>query len=148
MPSSAKLTCALVDTAMGRVPADLVIRNGQWVSVQSGEVIPNTDIAIKDGHIAFVGNDASHTIGKKTKVIDAQGKYLVPGLLDGHMHVESGMVTVTEFVRAVAARGLARARKQPRAAGRRQAARISLPADQLLALAIGPDGRFSFSVEG
>jgi adenine deaminase len=90
---------------MGRVPADLVIRNGQWVSVQSGEIIPNTDIAVKDGHIAFVGNDASHTIGKKTKVIEANGRYLVPGLLDGHMHVESGMVTVTEFVRAVAVRG-------------------------------------------
>jgi len=105
MPSSLKLTHALVDTAMGRVPADLVIRNGQWVSVQSGEIIPNTDIAVKDGHVAYVGEDASHTIGKKTKVIDAQGRYLVPGLLDGHMHVESSMVTVTEFVRAVAVHG-------------------------------------------
>ena len=105
MPSSVKLTRALVDTAMGRVPADLVITNGQWVSVQSGEIIPGTDIAIKDGHIAFVGEDASHTIGKKTKVIDAKGRYLVPGLLDGHMHVESSMVTVTEFVRAVAVHG-------------------------------------------
>jgi adenine deaminase len=90
---------------MGRVPADLVIRNGQWVSVQSGEIVPHTDIAVKDGRVAFVGSDASHTIGKKTKVIDANGRYLVPGLLDGHMHVESGMVTVTEFVRAVAVRG-------------------------------------------
>jgi adenine deaminase len=105
MPSSSKLTRALVDTAMGRVPADTVILNGQWVCVQSGEIIPGTDIAIKDGHIAYVGGDARHTIGKKTKVIDAQGRYLVPGLLDGHMHVESGMVTVTEFVRAVAVRG-------------------------------------------
>ena len=97
-------TRALVDVAMGRAPADLVIRNGRWVCVQSGEIIPNTDIAIKDSHIAYVGENAGHTIGKKTKVIDAQGKYLVPGLLDGHMHVESGMVTVTEFVRAVAPR--------------------------------------------
>jgi len=105
MPSSTKLTRALVDTAVGRVPADLVIRNGQWVSVQSGEIISHTDIAIKDGYIAYVGEDASHTVGKKTKVIDANGRYLVPGLLDGHMHVESGMVTVTEFVRAVAVRG-------------------------------------------
>lgn len=105
MPSSTKLTRALVDTAMGRIPADLVIRNGQWVSVQSGEIIPHTDIAIKEGRIAFVGNDASHAIGKKTKVIEANGRYLVPGLLDAHMHVESGMVTVTEFVRAVAVRG-------------------------------------------
>ncbi len=105
MPSSSKLTRALVDVAMGRLPADLVIQNGKWVSVQSGEIIPGSDIAIKDGHIAYVGEDASHTVGKKTKVIDAKGRYLVPGLLDGHMHVESGMVTVTEFVRAVAVRG-------------------------------------------
>src|SRR5512138_1772117 len=98
-------TRALVDVAMGRVPADLVIRNGQWVCVQSGEIIPNTDIAIIDGHVAYVGEDAHHTIGAKTQVIDARGRYLVPGLLDGHMHVESGMVTVTEFVRAVVVRG-------------------------------------------
>ena len=105
MPSSTKLTRSLVDVAMGRVPADLVIRNGKWVSVQSGEILPGTDVAIIDGHIAYVGEDAQHAIGPDTQVIDARGRYLVPGLLDGHMHVESGMVTVTEFVRAVAARG-------------------------------------------
>src|SRR5512138_394747 len=105
MPSALQLTRALVEVAMGRRPADLVILNGKWVSVQSGEIIPGSDIAIKDGHIAYVGEDARHAIGKKTKVIDARGRYLVPGLLDGHMHVESGMVTVTEFVRAVAVRG-------------------------------------------
>ncbi|HIE58002.1 MAG TPA: adenine deaminase, partial [Anaerolineales bacterium] len=98
-------TQTLVDVAMGRTPADLVIRDGQWVSVQSGEIIPHTDIAIKDERIAFVGEDASHTIGEDTQIIEAQGRYLVPGLLDGHMHVESGMITVTEFVRAVARRG-------------------------------------------
>lgn len=100
-----KRTQTCVNVAMGREPADLVIRDGIWVCVQSGEFVPNTDIAIIGDRIAFVGNDASHTIGKGTRVIDAQGKYLVPGLLDGHMHVESGMVTVTEFVRAVAPRG-------------------------------------------
>jgi adenine deaminase len=105
MPNSAKLTHALVDVAMGRKPADLVIHNGQWVCVQSGEIIPHTDVAIVGGHIAFVGSDAKHTIGKDTQVIEARGRFLVPGLLDAHMHVESGMVTVTEFVRAVAPHG-------------------------------------------
>jgi adenine deaminase len=105
MSSSTKLTAALIDVAMGRSHADLVIRGGRWVSVQSGEIIPNTDVAVVQGRIAFVGRDASHTIGKKTKVIEAKGRFLVPGLLDAHMHVESGMVTVTEFVRAVAVRG-------------------------------------------
>ncbi|MEA3349091.1 MAG: adenine deaminase [Chloroflexota bacterium] len=98
-------TRSLVAVAMGRTPADLVIRNGQWVCVQSGEIIPHTDIAIKGERIAYVGEDASHAIGENTQVIDADDRYLVPGLIDGHMHVESGMVTVTEFVRAVARRG-------------------------------------------
>lgn len=105
MTASTKLTRSLVDVAMGRAHADLVIRGGKWVCVQSGEIIPGTDVAVVAGHIAYVGSDASHTIGRKTKVIEAKGRYLVPGLLDAHMHVESGMVTVTEFVRAVAVRG-------------------------------------------
>jgi adenine deaminase len=103
--SITKRTQKLVDVAMGRDQADLVIRNGQWVCVQSGELILGTDIAIKGERIAYVGPDASHTIGDLTTIIDAHGRFLVPGLLDGHMHVESGMVTVTEFVKTVAPRG-------------------------------------------
>ncbi|MFQ5615270.1 MAG: adenine deaminase, partial [Anaerolineales bacterium] len=98
-------TRLLVDVAMGRTPADLVIRNGRWVCVQSGEIIPNTDIAIKGERIAYVGPDASHTLGDNTKIVDAADQYLVPGLLDAHMHIESGQVTVTEFVRAVIPHG-------------------------------------------
>jgi adenine deaminase len=95
----------LIDVAMGRSPADTVIRNGRWVNVHSGEIISHTDIAIIGGRFAYVGPDASHAIGPKTKVIDAEDRYLVPGLCDGHMHVESGMVTVTEFARAVIPHG-------------------------------------------
>lgn len=95
----------LVDCAMGRRPADLVVRGGRWVCVQTGEIIPDTDVAVVDGRIAYVGPDASYTIGPRTEVIEAGGRYLSPGLLDAHMHVESGMLTVTEFVRAVAPRG-------------------------------------------
>jgi adenine deaminase len=101
----AEVTRNLVDVAMGRAPADLVIRGGRWVCVQSGEIIPNTDIAVKGERIAYVGPDASQTIGEQTRVIEARGRYLVPGLLDGHMHIESGMLTVTEFVRAVIPHG-------------------------------------------
>ena len=95
----------LVDVAMGRQKADLVVRNGRWVNMHSGEVIPATDIAIVAGRFAYCGPDASHAIGEKTKVVDAMGRYLVPGLCDAHMHVESGMVTVTEFCRAVIPHG-------------------------------------------
>ncbi|MGH6762885.1 MAG: adenine deaminase [Phyllobacterium sp.] len=90
---------------MGRAQADLVVRNGRLVSVYSGEIISGIDIAVIDGRFAFVGQNASHCIGSKTKVVDAEGRYLVPGLCDAHMHVESGMVTVTEFTRAVIPHG-------------------------------------------
>jgi adenine deaminase len=99
------MTKDLVDVAMGRKPADLVIQNGRWVNVHSGEIIPNIDVAVCRTRIAYVGEDASHAIGNDTKVIDAKGRYLVPGLCDAHMHVESGMVTVTEFARAVIPHG-------------------------------------------
>lgn len=95
----------LVDVAMGRQMADLVIRNGRWVNVHSGEIIPGIDIAVCGSRIAFVGPDASHAIGENSKVIDANGRYMIPGLCDAHMHVESGMVTVTEFSRAVIPHG-------------------------------------------
>ncbi|MCB8943886.1 MAG: adenine deaminase [Ardenticatenaceae bacterium] len=95
----------LVNVAMGRQPADLVIKNGRWVNVHSGEIIPGTDVAVCGSRIAYVGEDASHTIGEKTKVVQADGRYLIPGLCDAHMHVESGMVTVTEFARAVIPHG-------------------------------------------
>lgn len=101
----ARISRTLVDVAMGRDPADLVIRNGTWVCVQSGEMIPSTDIAVKGKRIAYVGPDASHTIGQQTEVIEAGGRYLLPGLLDAHVHIESGMLTVTEFVRAVIPHG-------------------------------------------
>ncbi|MEP3275016.1 MAG: adenine deaminase [Stappiaceae bacterium] len=95
----------LIDVAMGRSPADLVIKNGRWVNVYSGEVISGTDIAISQGRIAFAGPDASHAVSTATKIIEADGMYLTPGLCDAHMHVESGMVTVTEFARAVIPHG-------------------------------------------
>lgn len=95
----------LVDVAMGRRPADRVLRNGRLLNVYSGEIIPHTDVAICGSRIAYVGNDASHTIGAKTEVIEVNGRYLLPGLCDGHMHVESGMITVTEFARAVIPHG-------------------------------------------
>jgi adenine deaminase len=84
---------------MGRAPADLVVKNGKLVNVDAGEVEHDVDVAIKGSKIVLVG-DAGHCVGKRTKVINADG-YLVPGLLDGHLHVESSMLTLTRFARAV-----------------------------------------------
>ena len=104
-PASQTPTQTLVAVAMGRQPADLVICNGRWVNVHSGEILPGTDVAIVAGRVAYVGPNASHCIGPGTRIIEAKQRYLVPGLCDAHMHVESGMVTVTEFARAVIPHG-------------------------------------------
>ena len=95
----------LVDVAMGRAFADLVVRGARWVNVHSGEIVPDTDIAVAAGRFAYCGPDASHAIGPDTHVVEAAGRYAVPGLCDAHMHVESGMVTATEFCRAVMPHG-------------------------------------------
>lgn len=96
---------SLIAVATGHKPADLLIRNGRWVNVHSGEILSSIDVAIVDGRFAYVGSDGSHTIGEHTQVIEAEDRYLLPGLCDAHMHVESGMVTVTEFARAVIPHG-------------------------------------------
>jgi adenine deaminase len=96
---------SLIDVATGRAPADLLVRNGRWVNVHSGEILAGHDVAIVAGRFAAIGPDLSYAIGKETQIIDAAGRYMVPGLCDAHMHVESGMVTVTEFCRAVIPHG-------------------------------------------
>jgi adenine deaminase len=95
----------LVAVAAGRTPADLVIQGGTLVIVQSREILPGWQVAVAEGRFAYVGPDASHCIGPNTQVIDAKGKYLIPGLCDGHMHIESGMLTPAEFAAAVIPHG-------------------------------------------
>ena len=104
-PTWADLAPQLVNTAAGRSPADTIITNGIWVNVHTREALPGHDIAITAGRIAFVGPDASHCRGPDTQIIDAQGRYMIPGLCDGHMHIESGMLTPAEFARAVIPHG-------------------------------------------
>ncbi len=99
-----EMTRTLVDTAMGREKADLVVHNASLVNVNSGETLEKQDVAVKKDRIALVGN-AQETVGPETQVIDAKGKYLVPGFIDGHVHIESAMVSATEFARAVVPHG-------------------------------------------
>ena len=94
----------LAKVALGEAFADVVIKNGTLVNVYSGELLEHMDVAVAAGRIAYVGN-ADHTIGAQTVVIDATGKYMSPGFLDGHMHVESTMLSVTEFAKAALAKG-------------------------------------------
>ncbi|MCD2249278.1 adenine deaminase [Listeria marthii] len=84
----------------GRAKADLVIKNGRIINVFSGEIMDG-DIAIKNGYIAGIGNfpDAE-------KVIDAAGAFIAPGFIDAHVHVESAMVTPSEFARVLLPNGV------------------------------------------
>ena len=95
----------LVSVAAGRAPADLVITNARVVSVHTREVLDGWSVAVKSGRFAYVGPDANHTIGDGTETMDAGGRYLIPGLCDGHMHIESGMLTPAEFAAAVIPHG-------------------------------------------
>ncbi len=95
----------LIAVAAGRAPADTVITGGQLVNVQTREILDGWQVAITKGRFAYVGPDASHCIGPATEVIDAKGRYLIPGLCDGHMHIESGQLTPAEFAAAVIPHG-------------------------------------------
>ena len=113
---------------MGREPADLVITGGRLVNVHTREVLDGVDVAVKAGRIAMFG-DAGHTRGPQTRVLDADGAYLVPGLIDTHMHVESAMVTVGALRRGrAAARHDDRPHRQPRDRQRPRARRHPLDA--------------------
>ena len=91
----------IVAVSQGYQSADIVITNAKLINVCTREVIDNTDVAISEGRIALVG-DAKHCVGEGTEVIDAKGQYIAPGFLDGHIHVESSMLSVSEYARSVA----------------------------------------------
>ncbi len=94
---------SLVDVARGDVPADLVVVKGKLVNVNSGEIYA-AEVAVKGDRIAAIG-DVQHTVGPETRVIDAEGRYLCPGLIDGHIHLGGSQLSMTEFARAVVSHG-------------------------------------------
>lgn len=99
-----EVTRTMANVAMGVEKAGLVIKNARLVNVCTAEIQEGIDVAIAEGRIALVG-DASHCIGPETKVIDASGQYIAPGFMDAHIHVESAMISVGEYARAVVPRG-------------------------------------------
>jgi len=88
-----------IDAAEGVRKADLVLRGGQLVNVATGEIYP-ADVAVVGDMIAAVGDIAPHT-GPDTSVVDVTGRYLVPGLIDGHLHIECSKLSITMFADAV-----------------------------------------------
>jgi adenine deaminase len=95
----------LAAVAQGRQPADTVITGARLVNVCTHEIEEGIDIALSEGRIAYVGASAAQCIGADTQVIEAEGAYVAPGFLDGHIHVESSMLGVGEYARAVIPHG-------------------------------------------
>ena len=88
-----------IDVAVGRIPADLVIKNCNIVDVYNARVITGQSIALVDGIIAGIGDYS----GKEE--VDAQGQYALPGFIDGHIHIESSYVTPEEIGRLLVPHG-------------------------------------------
>jgi len=97
----------VIDVARGYSPADLLLKNPFVVNVFSGEVV-QTSVAVKNGVIAGLGD---YTLGRE--VVDLQGKYLIPGLIDGHIHIESSMLTPAGFAAAAVPHGTTTAIADP-----------------------------------
>ncbi|MEH7376855.1 adenine deaminase [Neobacillus drentensis] len=88
-----------ISVASKREPADTVIKNGKIIDVFNGEIIEG-DLAIVDGYFAGIGDYEGN------RVIDANGRYISPAFIDGHVHIESSMVTPNEFAKVLLPHGV------------------------------------------
>ena len=89
----------LISVARGDMPADLLLRNGRIVNTLTGE-IEQGDVVLYGDRIAGVGN-----YRKAKETIDLQGRFLAPGLINGHTHIESSMLHPARYAQAVVPRG-------------------------------------------
>jgi adenine deaminase len=89
----------LIQVARGELPADLILANARVINVFNGEIEPG-NVAVYQGMVAGVGNYRN-----AGEVIDLDGKYLAPGFIDGHVHLESSMLDAGEYARAVVPHG-------------------------------------------
>lgn len=94
----------LIEASLGITPADVLIKNGTLVNVLTREAY-TADVVIYGNRIAATGKNGCR-IGPDTTIIDAEGKYLIPGLIDPHMHIESSGITVTELAKQIVPRGV------------------------------------------
>jgi adenine deaminase len=95
---------SVIEVALGKKPADLVIRGGKLVNVNTREIYP-ADVAVVDGRFAIVG-DVSQAVGPTTQVVDAEGLFMVPGFIECHWHTEDSQVTLTQLSRVLLPHGV------------------------------------------
>ena len=96
----------LSDVALGNIPPDTIIINGTVFNVFTREFIKDQSIWIKDGVIAYVGSDHDPPKGGNTCVIDAGGRVLLPGLIEGHTHTVSNRYGIEEFIKHIIPSGV------------------------------------------
>ncbi|MBN1847135.1 MAG: adenine deaminase [Deltaproteobacteria bacterium] len=88
----------LSETALGNEPADLVIRDGVLADVYTGRLVPHRSIAVSGRWIAYVGPDAEYAVGADTRLIEAKGRVMAPGLIDAHTHL-ANLCDITGFLK-------------------------------------------------
>lgn len=93
----------LMRVALGQQPADMLVRGGRLVNVYTGRIYP-ADVAIAEGRIAAIGN-VDYCQGDGTRIVDAGGRFLTPGLVEAHLHAEVPKITLTRLANAIVARG-------------------------------------------
>lgn len=93
----------VIAAAAGQEPADIVVKNGKIVNVYTREIYDG-GVAVKGDTIIAVG-DVEYTIGEETKIVDAGGRYITPGFIDGHIHPESTSLSIRSFAELVLKHG-------------------------------------------
>ena len=101
---STEETQALLQVALGEAPADLIVRDAGLINVYTGDIHHGMSVAVKGRWIARVSAELRDLIGAATRVIEAGGRCLAPGLIDGHTHL-AWIYTAAEFVPFAAAAG-------------------------------------------
>jgi adenine deaminase len=79
----------LMNTTQGRIPADVILSGGQLVNVYSAEILPHLWVAVKGERIAYVGTPDPAMVGKETEVHELNNRFILPGFIDGHTHLDS-----------------------------------------------------------
>ena len=94
----------LLKAAMGEIPADLAVKNCQWVNVFTGEILPAV-IYVKDGFVAHVELKELDGPYNAEEVFDGEGRYLIPGFVDAHVHIESSMMVPRNIAKVIIPHG-------------------------------------------
>jgi adenine deaminase len=93
-----------VEYALGKHPADLILTNCKVVDVQSG-LIKSGPVIIRGHRIVGLYDESPAHVGENTQVMDLKGRYVLPGFFEPHIHIESSMLTLTNFSRVVLPHG-------------------------------------------